>query len=250
MRKAILAMLLATLLILSSSAVVVTAKPEPEQKPDVEKVVFVHGEVHREMPAKPPRAGPKEKRKPGKGYKLLARGVKIQNPPSTFVINPTNDDIDNENLVVDEIKAAFNEWDENVPDVNIFIYGGLTGTSGASRNDENVISFVSIDGLGGTVAQATIWYNRRAKNVIEYDIEFDLDDKYEVDPDGEGGVALTDAFDLRNIATHEAGHSLVLLDLYEDKYSEMTMYGYTTLGETKKRSIEWGDSNGIHKLYG
>jgi hypothetical protein len=240
-------MLLATLLVLSSSAVVTTAKPESDQKPEVGKVVF----IHREMPAKPPWAGPKEEEEQGKGYKLLAGGVKIQNPPSTYVINPTNDDIDNENLVVDEINAAFNEWDENVPDVNIFVYGGLTGKSGASRDDENVISFVSIDGPGGIVAQATIWYNPATKNVVEYDIEFDLDDKYGVDPDGEGGeFTLEDAFDLKNIATHEAGHSLALLDLYEDRYSEMTMYGYTTLGETKKRSIEWGDSNGIHKLYG
>lgn len=65
-----------------------------------------------------------------------------------------------------------------------------------------------------------------------------------------GGDTLEDAYDLRNVATHEAGHSLVLLDLTEDVYSEMTMYGDTAKGETKKRSLEWGDLEGLHYLYG
>ncbi len=28
------------------------------------------------------------------------------------------------------------------------------------------------------------------------------------------------------------------------------MYGYADMGEVKKRSLEWGDKNGVHKLYG
>lgn len=89
-----------------------------------------------------------------------------------------------------------------------------------------------------------MWYNQKTKNVIEYDIVFDSGDNY--------GIAEVDSgnfLDLRNIATHEAGHTLVLEDLYQDKYSEMPMYGYSSYNETKKRSIEWGDLDGIHELY-
>lgn len=49
------------------------------------------------------------------------------------------------------------------------------------------------------------------------------------------------AFDVQNVATHEFGHFLPLRDLYAPQDSEQTMYGYTGLGETKKRSLEWGD---------
>ncbi len=56
--------------------------------------------------------------------------------------------------------------------------------------------------------------------------------------------------DIRNIATHEAGHTLVLSDLYQGRYAGMTMYGYSEYGEVKKISLESGDIAGLHKLYG
>jgi predicted Zn-dependent protease len=56
--------------------------------------------------------------------------------------------------------------------------------------------------------------------------------------------------DLQNIATHELGHGFGLADLYEDQWSEQTMYGYGSYGEIKKRTLESGDIAGIQKLYG
>lgn len=56
--------------------------------------------------------------------------------------------------------------------------------------------------------------------------------------------------DLQNIATHELGHGFGLADLYESNASEETMYGYSTEGEIKKRSLYSGDIAGIHDLYG
>ena len=55
--------------------------------------------------------------------------------------------------------------------------------------------------------------------------------------------------DFDNIATHELGHSVGMADLYTNGCSEQTMYGYATYGETKKRSLEDGDINGVRKLY-
>ena len=85
--------------------------------------------------------------------------------------------------------------------------------------------------------------------MIEFDIVFNTYYSWGIDPDGEGGVTINE-FDIQNVGTHEAGHTLVLEDLYVWKHSELTMYGYTTEGETKKRSLGLGDMLGVQKLYG
>ena len=56
--------------------------------------------------------------------------------------------------------------------------------------------------------------------------------------------------DLQNIATHEFGHSVGLGDLYSSTCSEVTMYGYSTEGETKKQTLEEPDITGLQVLYG
>ena len=48
---------------------------------------------------------------------------------------------------------------------------------------------------------------------------------------------------------YELGHSVGLADLYTARCSDQTMYGYASLGETQKRSLEAGDTAGIRKLY-
>ena len=68
-------------------------------------------------------------------------------------------------------------------------------------------------------------------------------------PDDEGPTKIKN-FDVQDIATHEAGHVVGLDDLYADKYSELTMYGYSSKGETKKISLAVGDVNGTVALYG
>ena len=64
-----------------------------------------------------------------------------------------------------------------------------------------------------------------------------------------GGGEKDRAFDIQNIATHEFGHPVGLDDLYDEIYSELTMYGYSSKGETKKCSLEEGDVLGAQSLY-
>ena len=120
--------------------------------------------------------------------------------------------------------------------------------SGTVLNGINTISWGNIEDEG-IIAQCTIWFYVNTKEIIEFDIVFNTQQPWGIDPDGEGGITI-DNFDIQNIATHEAGHTLHLGDLYEDEYNIMTMYGYAIKGEVKKRSLEWGDINGVHKLYG
>ncbi len=56
--------------------------------------------------------------------------------------------------------------------------------------------------------------------------------------------------DLGGIATHEIGHGIGLADLYTTLCREVTMYGYSTEGEFKKRTLEAGDLRGLWKIYG
>jgi hypothetical protein len=58
-----------------------------------------------------------------------------------------------------------------------------------------------------------------------------------------------DLWDVANIATHELGHSAGLGDLYTTAAREQTMFGYASVGETKKRTLDSGDIAGIKALY-
>jgi tryptophanase len=46
------------------------------------------------------------------------------------------------------------------------------------------------------------------------------------------------------------GHGVGLDDVYDTACSEVTMYGYSTYGEIKKRDLETPDIIGLQKLYG
>lgn len=56
--------------------------------------------------------------------------------------------------------------------------------------------------------------------------------------------------DLQNIATHELGHGVGPGDIYSSSCSEVTMYGYSSYGENKKRALEQQDIIGLQKMYG
>jgi len=61
------------------------------------------------------------------------------------------------------------------------------------------------------------------------------------------GVANT--YDIQNIMTHEAGHWIMLSDLYNNKDSALTMYGYGSKGELKKDTLGYGDELGVERVY-
>jgi len=242
MKKLVLAVILAALLVTSGFSVAL-AKPAVVPPPkDLEKVVFIHYKA----PAKPSWAGPK-KPKEDEGYKLFRGGVKWSDEdlPVSYAINENVDA-----SARAEIIAAFEEWDANTSKELYNDTVGTTDVAGASQDWENTIAWVFIDNPN-IIAICTFWYYVNTKELIEFDIEFNTQFAWGIDLDGEGtGYTLVGAMDIRNIATHESGHTLVLDDLYQDQYAKMTMYGYSDYGEVKKISLEPGDIAGLQKLYG
>jgi len=259
MKRTLIALFITTILILSSVATV-SAKSDESTEPSfraMEKTVFIHYKV----PGKPPGTpgnGPGDKDpKPQDedGYKLFRGGIKWAkgDTPVSYLVNVGSiPNLQNPNGVnpLDEIKAAFEVWDD-ATSIELFDDNPrTTDIAVTSPYDANVIYWTNL-GDTNIIAVTTFWWYRGKKELAAFDMEFNTQFDWGIDWDGENTIfELTNAMDIRNITTHEAGHTLVLEDLYQDQFAQMTMYGYSTEGEVKKISLEAGDIAGVQALYG
>jgi len=149
--------------------------------------------------------------------------------------------------VFSAVLAALEEWEKYTP---TSLYGSIAEDStnpppGAVLDGENTMSWGTIDGPGGIIGVCYYWYYANSKEMVEFDIVFDVEETWST-------VEATDtgAFDVQNIATHEAGHTLVLGDLHSPKDGALTMHAYTWLGDTVKRTLGSGDILGVRAIYG
>lgn len=214
------------------------------------KVYHVKGEnliivVHPVEPEKKAKKTVPQEPKDNNYYELL--GLYVANNVDYHL----NVDIPSE--FVDPIIDSFVTWWE-VCSLNLFAYYE-TEKSWFENDGINTISFVKFTPVE-YIAFCAIYYDPDITDpetgfnkIIDSDIVFNDLLKWGVDPDGEGPKKIR-AFDVQNIATHEIGHALGMDDVYDDIYSELTMYGYGRKGETKKRSLENGDIMGVQWLYG
>jgi len=176
-----------------------------------------------------------------KCYKLM--GVKWKSLPVNYVINPINSGLD-ESFVVSEISTSAETWDtataselfNNVYTIN------YTATYGV-QNYQNTIDFGDYPN-DSVIAVTSVWYTPVGRQIVEFDIRFNTRFFW-------GDASVNSALmDLQNIAVHELGHSVGLSDIYSTTCSDVTMYGYSTEGETKKRSLETPDITGLQRMYG
>lgn len=140
------------------------------------------------------------------------------------------------------VKAAFETWDAAVG-VELFNDNVKTASKvvGSKLDGANVISWGRLK--PGIIAQTTTWYNSVTKQIVEVGIVFNTMYRWSTD-------SVNNAFNVQNIATHEAGHTLMLLDLYDDAANQLTMYGYGAPGETYAITLGAGDISGIQYIYG
>jgi hypothetical protein len=167
-------------------------------------------------------------------YKLLGVKWKTSSAVNYYVNSKDQSDID-------AIQAAFSTWDDNTG-ANLFWYNGSTETNTATLDNTNTVFWGPIPNRN-VIAVTTIWYTRQTKQIVDADIEMNSNLPW-------SNSGASGAFDIQDIATHEAGHVCGLGDLYNAPASELTMYGYSSTGETKKDSLGAGDVLGIHVLYG
>ena len=180
--------------------------------------------------------------KPPTGYSLT--GCKWKTLPLTLVMNPTGSGL-SEAQVYEAIYLGSEEWDAwtGKEIVSSYQISSTAALDGPTVDKVNEIVFGPIADTN-IIAQCTYWYYRTTRELVDFEIVFNTHYTW-------GNAAETPGvMDVQNIATHEIGHGFGLADLYKDDFSEQTMYGYGSAGETKKRTLELGDIAGIQKLYG
>jgi hypothetical protein len=140
------------------------------------------------------------------------------------------------------IQAAMQTWTDVATSIFTFVYGGTTTSTAYGINDGfNIVVFGPM-GTTGTLAENYFWFYTSSGQMIDSDIKFNTDYPWAAD-------GSPSAYDVQNVGTHEFGHSLSLDDLYKSADSEKTMYGYASMGEMKKRTLDQDDVDGITYLY-
>lgn len=183
-------------------------------------------------------------------YAFLGKGVKWQEFPVGYAIDPANPDGLSETFVANAISAGAEQWDgwtssELFNDAYSIIYDGTWDSDAPDGRNELLFGNYPQEGvIAVTAAWGYFSGPPGLRKIVEFDILFDTDFTW-------GNAALDPAvMDLQNIAVHELGHGVGLADLYDNVCLDETMYGYSNYGETTKRDLNVGDITGIQALYG
>jgi hypothetical protein len=194
-------------------------------------------------------------------YGFLSKGAKWKGAPEPWIVNPNNSRGLDENFVSANLATDIAKWEDAADGIvgdagfiDILGEGSVTADTlvadTVSTDGKNEVYFADIEGQN-TIGITIVWgiFNGppRWRELVEWDQVYnDADFDWSEDCNSED---CTTKMDFESIATHELGHSVGLDDLYEDRCSEQTMYGYGDFGETAPRTLEAGDITGISELY-
>src|SRR5437773_5374099 len=145
------------------------------------------------------------------------------------------------------VTAAFQTWENDAGSVIDFNYLGTTGLGINLWDGVNVVAWVAHLPCSPTPCDeglaATTWrVDPISGNIAEIDLS--INDFYVWSDSGEAGK-----YDIQDAVTHEAGHWLQLAHLTQPGDSEATIWPDVAAGETKKRTLEWGDIAGLRFIY-
>jgi hypothetical protein len=181
--------------------------------------------------------------KPSPDYKFWFNGYEPVTPVPMTIYTDNSEGLISA-FVTSAITSAFTTWANAVPTVDLV--GTITidseNTGAVGRDYQNSIMFGTYSN-SKVIAVTYAWVNRASKQLVEFDILFNVYYSW--------GNALDDSalMDLQNIATHELGHAFNLNDIYDQSKSALTMYGYSNEGDTAKRTLELGDIAGIQAVF-
>lgn len=271
------AILVTAALVLSLVGVVSAAPPADNPgkgPPELDKIVFIHygkdcalGKPV-DTPGKGPGGGEEDEEVCPYSYSRIHWPI----GPGEFVTYLINPDKDG-NKAIDEAElsfrdgmvAAFQTWTSVNGSYMVFVDGGDTELSPdvinpAAPDYKNVVGWEYLTGEygEGVIGVTVVWYIVGRRHIVDADIALNTDSIFAwtqanidtADPN-ENWLDNTTYYDVdvQNIMTHEAGHWLMLEDLYDKVAIEQTMYYMADDCELKKRSLESGDIAGIQKIY-
>ena len=142
------------------------------------------------------------------------------------------------------VQKGMNAWTA-APSKFSFNYAGTHTRSYSTQNFKNEAMWNN-GSMGDAIAYAQCWGDY-SNYIVECDLVFINDKSYKWTTNDNPTNA---QMDVQNIATHEFGHFLMLLDLYKDGDWEKTMYGYAGTSEVYKRTLHQDDKDGIAYIYG
>lgn len=223
-----------TLMFLLFSFVAAASVLDTPKDKSIERIDFIHYVKPRN-----PASGPRTE----VCYKLM--GVSWSwNMPVRYVVNPNNTQGLTEAFITSVVLKSAEAWDSATPrelfnDTYTINYSVRYGV----RDSQNSIVFGNYSN-SNVIAITSVWLSKKTGQILEFDQLYNTRFLW-------GDVEVNSTLmDLQNIATHELGHAVGLNDLYGAGCSEVTMYGYSTQGETKKRTLASSDIAGLQKIYG
>ena len=236
-RKIVAIFLIATFLVTIPLAVLKT-------EADVVKVEFT---IQYDESYGKPTNGPPGLAKPPKDngdvYKIWFNRYTVSYVPMDMIVYTDNPDDLPAQSVAAAVTSAANAWETATSDNIVDTVTSQSGTASTEYNHENAAFFGDYSDPN-VIAVATVWYDRRSKQLLECDIMFNTDWTW-----GDATVNPS-VMDMQNIATHELGHCFNLADIYDSSQNHLTMYGYSYPGDYEKRTLEAGDIAGIQSLFG
>jgi len=174
---------------------------------------------------------------------FLAESQPKLSSTATYAINPNNNQGLSEKFISGAIQASAETWDastskelfKDVPVVSMKAKWGVF-------DGVNDITFGQLQ--KGVIAVTRVWYY--PDQIVEFDMKFNTAYLWADCTK----TSCTNKMDLKNIATHEFGHTTGLDDSYDSVCSQATMYGYSWYGDIGKRTLEQPDITGLQKIYG
>ena len=168
--------------------------------------------------------------------------------PVSYYINQSGSDDVSDGTDITAIQTSFSTWTGVATTYFRTTYAGTTASNATGTNDStNVMGWAELNthanygNMGAsTLAVCTWWFNATTNYISDSDIGFNGVD-FTWGTTGAAGV-----YDIQNIATHEIGH---FLGLTHPTGTETTMYASAAIGETKKRTLDQDDIDGVTALY-
>jgi len=253
MKKICWVVLLAIIVVLVTAMPALAAPPADNPgKGPMDKIIFVHYPKHEAARSSPA----------ARGIGVLCpdykyTGIHWAKPTVSFSVNPDGSGFNTDDPII-AVQASFATW-SNAGSSLQFVYGGTTSAEAGINDGLNAVSWADISKqFPNAIAVTSVWYFRYSKEIAEVDTQMNNGNGFSwsytipnsttgyADPDNPG---ITGTYDIRNIMTHEAGHWIMLGDLYNNKDSFLTMYGYGSMAELKKDTLGYGDVLGMKQAY-